>query len=116
MTKKTMTMTKKTMATIGVWILAAASAAFLGHVMSSEPTAAAAPAPVQTAAAPVAAPEKAPEVLPEIVIVAPRPKARRTAPKAKSTPCQDGETRVVGALWAGKNGATGERTVTLRCR
>lgn len=60
--------------------------------------------------------EEAPITLPEITIVASRAKAPSSHRKA--APCRDGESRVVGALYHGKgegNGATGERTVTLRC-
>lgn len=60
--------------------------------------------------------EAAPVTLPEVKIVASRAKAPSSHRKA--APCRDGETRVVGAVWYGQaegEGATGERTVTLRC-
>ena len=114
-------MNKKTMATIGVWILAAASAVFLGHTMTSEPTAhAAAAAPVQATA--VATTPVRPIIeLEPVVIVAPLPRPAKPAVAAtRPAPCNDGETRVVGALRTGRpgtgEGATGVRSVTLRCR
>jgi len=115
-------MTKKTMATIGAWILAAAASVWLGSTFV-EPTAKAAPVVAQEAPKPAPAPEKAhdepaPLEIP-ITIVASKPRPAPKAVHVQAAPCNDGETREVGALWNAKpgsgQGAWGSRTVTLRC-
>lgn len=116
------TMKKNTVAVVAAWILAAASAAFLGSVMSSEPSAHAAARPVQPVEAPVvveAVNQTAVVEVAPVEIVGQRPKAAaRKQPETKA-PCQDGETREVGAVWIAKagsgEGAWGHRSVTLRC-
>lgn len=112
-------MNKNTMMAIGAWVLAAAASAVLGSTMT-EPTASAATASPR-AEAPVAVASAVPTVeVAETVIVAQRPRTAARAPRTVKAPCQDGATREVGAVWAAKpgsgQGATGVRTVTLRCR
>ena len=67
-------------------------------------------------AAPKTEPTAAEITVEPVQITASRPKAPSSHKKA--APCRDGETREVGALLWGKEageGATGSRTVTLRC-
>ena len=82
-------MTKKTMATIGVWILAAAASVWLGSTLV-EPTAKAAPVVAQEAPKPAPVPEKAhdepaPLEIP-ITITAAKPRAK-TARSARHAAC-----------------------------
>lgn len=113
--------TTKILGVFGAWLLAGAATLALVNAHGTPEVPQMAPR-VEYKNAPVVEPWVEPTIVVPITIVAPKPTTTPKKPTTSVSPasCQDGETRTVGALWNApkgheSQGATGVRTVTLRC-